>query len=141
MLFVRSASLYALLVVLIVAVVMTGNHGQFTFILDDPYIHLAMAENLPKHLGINLEEATDASSSILYPWLLMLFARSQVVGLLAALLINFAAGLGCMYFLSRMAGQGRRTWLWSSFLVFLAAGFNLFALVFMGMAWRPARSC
>lgn len=133
MLFVRSASLYALMVLLIAAVVMIGNHGHFTFILDDPYIHLAMAENLPVHPGINLEEVTDASSSILYPWLLCPFARSEALGLVAALVINLAAGFGCLYFLARMAGNTRQGWLWAVSLVVFAAGFNLFTLVFMGM--------
>lgn len=47
------------------------NDGQFSFLLDDPYIHLALAENLAQgHHGVNLGEASAPSSSILWPFLI-----------------------------------------------------------------------
>jgi hypothetical protein len=43
----------------------------FTYSLDDPYIHLALAENLAHgHYGINLGEPSSPSSSIVWPFLL-----------------------------------------------------------------------
>ncbi len=53
--------------------------GLLIYTLDDPYIHLAAAENIIRGtFGINLGEASSASSSILYPYLL---AITQAVGL------------------------------------------------------------
>lgn len=47
------------------------NDGHFSFLLDDPYIHLALAENLAQgHHGVNLGEASAPSSSILWPFLI-----------------------------------------------------------------------
>lgn len=41
------------------------------YTLDDPYIHLSLAENLLRgHYGVNLDEVASPSSSILYPFLL-----------------------------------------------------------------------
>jgi hypothetical protein len=51
------------------------NDGVFTYTLDDPYIHLALAQNLAHgHYGINPGEASSPSSSILWPFLLVPFA-------------------------------------------------------------------
>jgi hypothetical protein len=48
----------------------------FTYTLDDPYIHLALAENLAHwHYGINAGEAASPSSSIVWPFLLVPAAR------------------------------------------------------------------
>jgi hypothetical protein len=50
--------------------------GVFTYTLDDPYIHLALAENIAHgHYGINPGEAASPSSSIVWPFLLAPFAR------------------------------------------------------------------
>ncbi len=47
----------------------------FTYTLDDPYIHLALAEQLAHgHYGINAGEASSPSSSIVWPLLLTPFA-------------------------------------------------------------------
>ncbi|HVL01329.1 MAG TPA: hypothetical protein VM553_16040 [Dongiaceae bacterium] len=46
--------------------------GHFTYTLDDPYIHLALAKNIwLGHYGINPTEASAPSSSILWPFLLV----------------------------------------------------------------------
>jgi len=47
------------------------NHGHFGYTLDDPYIHLALAEELLRgNHGVNPGELAAPASSILYPWLL-----------------------------------------------------------------------
>jgi len=52
------------------------DRGVFTYTLDDPYIHLALAENLAHgHYGINPGEASSPSSSMVWPLLLAPFAR------------------------------------------------------------------
>ncbi len=132
-LFARAGFLYLLVCMGLLAAILILGSGHFTFVIDDPYIHLAMAENLPGHLGLNLEEATDASSSILYPWLLAPFAHSEGAGIGMALALNALAGLGCLYFFARLAGSACQGWLGAVALVGLAAAVNLFALVFMGM--------
>jgi hypothetical protein len=68
---VASSSYVALQVLILVAcIVASGEH--FSYVLDDPYIHLALAENLQYgHYGINLGEPSAPSSSIAYPWLLV----------------------------------------------------------------------
>ena len=48
----------------------TGGHPVYT--LDDPYIHLALAERIALgHYGINLGEVTSPSSSVIWPLLLV----------------------------------------------------------------------
>lgn len=52
------------------------NDGSFQFSLDDPYIHLSLAENLASgHYGVNPGEAASPASSVLWPFLLIPFAQ------------------------------------------------------------------
>ena len=45
--------------------------GSFIYTLDDPYIHLALAKNIRLgNYGINLDELSSPSPSILWPFLL-----------------------------------------------------------------------
>lgn len=57
--------------------VVVMNHGVFTYMLDDPYIHLAVAEELGLHghYGVNLDEVSAPCSSVIWPFLLAPFAR------------------------------------------------------------------
>ena len=68
--------------------------GRLIYTLDDPYIHLAVAESiLIGGYGINLEEYSSPSSSILYP-ILLSPTVALGFGSQGPLLINsFAAGL------------------------------------------------
>lgn len=67
------AALATLAVFLLVAVLRNG--GVFEYPLDDVYIHLAMAEQIAAGgYGVNAGEAASASSSPLYPLLLVPFA-------------------------------------------------------------------
>jgi hypothetical protein len=60
---------------LVLATILFLNDGRFTYTGDDPYIHLALAENIARgHYGINLNEYSAPSSSILWPYLLALFS-------------------------------------------------------------------
>lgn len=73
----------------VLSAIVMANHGHFTFSFDDPYIHLAMAEEILRgHYGINPAEPAAAASSILYPFLLAPFLALGL-GQYAALLINF----------------------------------------------------
>src|SRR6478672_7980636 len=59
--------------------------------IDDPYIHLAVAENiLTGGYGINASEHSSPSSSIIYPFLLAL-TELLGLGIAGPLAINLAA--------------------------------------------------
>jgi hypothetical protein len=54
--------------VTLLALVLRATDGHFTYTLDDPYIHLALAQQIADgHYGINPGEASSPSSSILWP--------------------------------------------------------------------------
>lgn len=65
--------LFLALSLVLVLVSMQGTGGRLIYVLDDPYIHLAVAENILKGgYGVNFPEVSSPSSSILYPFLLSL---------------------------------------------------------------------
>jgi len=69
-----------LLLVLELAAALSLNGGRLTYTLDDPYIHLALAENLLHgHYGLNASEASAPSSSVLWPYLLAPFTALSFV--------------------------------------------------------------
>lgn len=62
--------------------------GVFEYPLDDPYIHLAMAEGIARGTyGVNPGEAASAASSILYPFLLVPFLGTPLA-MFAPLIVN-----------------------------------------------------
>ncbi len=73
--------------------------GTFFYTLDDPYIHLSLAENIRAgHYGINVGEVASPSSSMIYPFLLaglMLFGA----GSWGPLILNLigAAGMAWIF--------------------------------------------
>ncbi len=81
-------------VVLAFISVMIINRGVFTYMLDDPYIHLAVAEELALHgnYGVNPGESSAPCSSPLWPFLLVPFARLPCFEL-APFFLSMAAGL------------------------------------------------
>lgn len=78
------------------------NGGAFCFTLDDPYIHLALSENLWKHghYGVNLGEVSAPSSSVLWPFLVAPISDAPLavlflnIGLASATVLGLF-GLGC----------------------------------------------
>jgi hypothetical protein len=72
-------ALYLVLTAILVVSILVKTGGHFVYALDDPYIHLALAENLAKgHYGINSTEFSSPSSSLLWPFLLIPFAGTSV---------------------------------------------------------------
>lgn len=64
---------HLIIMALLVLLAMMRTDGVFVYTLDDPYIHLALAESiLQGGYGINAGEYASPSSSILYPFLLAL---------------------------------------------------------------------
>ena len=115
------------------------NDGTFLYTQDDPYIHLALAENLARgHYGINTLEFSSPSSSILYPLLLVPGVPAGVEHALP-LAINLAALLAAVWLLQRLArravgpvtaGAERRL---AIALVVLVLSLNLVGLAFTGL--------
>jgi hypothetical protein len=67
---------YAVVVLAMFFASLAQDAGHFQYPMDDPYIHLALAENLAHgHYGLNPGEPSSPSSSILWPLLLAPFAR------------------------------------------------------------------
>lgn len=72
-------AVYLLGVAALLLLVLGRTHGTFVYALDDPYIHLALAEQLAQgHYGINPGEAASPSSSLLWPFLLIPLAGTRV---------------------------------------------------------------
>lgn len=70
-----SAILLVLPVALMTLAILVINHGMFIYTLDDPYIHIALAKQIfAGHYGINPNEFSAPSSSILWPFILAPFA-------------------------------------------------------------------
>lgn len=107
---------------------MSLNQGHFIYTLDDPYIHLALADNISQgHYGINQGENTAPSSSVIWPFLLVPFAVFSFFTIVPLILnILFAAGTAVV-----LAGFFK----WENLPFTLAAlfCFNLAGLVLTGM--------
>ncbi|WP_156993393.1 hypothetical protein [Terriglobus sp. TAA 43] len=85
--------------VMLIIVLLRAPH--FSYTLDDPYIHLALAQNLAVgHYGINPGEITSPSSSVLWPFLLAPLSRTAV-GEWMPLVLNVAFSLGTCILLGR----------------------------------------
>lgn len=108
--------------------------GVFEYPLDDVYIHLAMAANIARGTyGVNAGEAASASSSILYPFLLMPFANTEVQRLLP-LFWNTLAVAGCGWVWGRIAQEaGLRGILAGGMVLAAPLALNLPGVGFTGM--------
>jgi hypothetical protein len=85
-----------------VGMILVANGGVLTYTLDDPYIHLALAEQIAKGTyGVNPGEFAAPSSSILWPFLLVPWARTPVASYVP-LLINFAAAIAVVVVFHRI---------------------------------------
>ena len=75
-----------------IAAILLLNHGHFTYVIDDPYIHLALSERIAHgHYGLNPGEPVAPASSILWPFLLVPFASFQGHSLVPLILCSLAA--------------------------------------------------
>lgn len=133
-----SVALYLLVVLGVYIAIRQGTGGHFAYSLDDPYIHLAVAEQLGRgHYGINPGEVASPSSSLLWPLLLVPLANSRwqlylpllwniLAGVLSAVLIAGAVA----EWPAQPGESSRRSYL--SVLALLLTG-NLIGLTFLGM--------
>ena len=66
------------------------NNNLFIYSLDDPYIHLQLAKNIAYfHYGLSLSAVSAPSSSVVWPFVLALFARAESFYVYSPLAINF----------------------------------------------------
>jgi len=87
-----AAAIYLALCLWLFLSIRHANGGHFVFSLDDPYIHMALAEQIAHgSYGINPGEPASPSSSVLWPFLLAPFARLPLPAIV--LLFNLLAGL------------------------------------------------
>src|ERR1700761_238001 len=100
-------AVFAALLALELAAILTLNHGMLVYSLDDAYIHLALAGRIwSGTYGINAHEISAPASSILWPFLLAPFsALPAVVYTLVPGLLNIAAA--CLT-LRLLVGELRR---------------------------------
>lgn len=113
--------------------VLRTTHGHFTYTLDDPYIHLALARNIwHGHYGINASEFSAPSSSILWPLLLAPFAASTKLFEYAPLALNFVCLWVTIVVLWRVFRDLPLVWR-VALVGSIGLSINLFGLVFTGM--------
>lgn len=79
------------IVAIILLAILKLNHGAFTYSLDDPYIHLALSDQIRHgNYGINAGHHAAPSSSILFPFLLAIASGTAIHPYLPLLLNLFA---------------------------------------------------
>ena len=128
---------FLLVVVLLELVrVLTLNHGMLVYTLDDPYIHLAVAEMIAQgHYGINTGEFSAPSSSLFWPFLLAPFARYSY----APFVVNLIVSMGTVIVftrvlrLSALKNTSPSSLLLSVMTIMFVLATNMVGLIFTGM--------
>lgn len=123
----------------IVAAILRLTDGVFIYPLDDPYIHLALGDQIRQgHYGINPGERSSPSSSILFPLLLAATGGTAIhvymplAWGIAGTLISLAA-IGRVVHLAGLDHTLRARLMLTGALVFAGLCFNLFGVMFTGM--------
>ncbi len=142
-----ACALAALLFAGLFARVLRQNAGRFTYSLDDPYIHLALSEELARgNYGLHATEHAAPSSTVLWPWLLAPaapFAFHEYVPLvLAALALLLSAGLLDAILVRAGLDRTRRDRLWRlGWILLLLSFLNVVGIAFTGMEHSLAIAC
>jgi hypothetical protein len=135
-LFVLGANLFFFIYILLM------NRGVFTYMLDDPYIHLTVAEQLAINgqYGVNSGEVSAPCSSPLWPFLMVPFARLPGFTLVPLVLNVVAAFMTALLALGRVrkllpSGEHSRsgTTLRAVVVICFLLATNAIGLVFTGM--------
>ena len=113
------------------------NDGKLVYTLDDPYIHLALSENILRgHYGVNLNEFSAPSSSILWPFILVPFSAFDW----SPLILNIASALLTVYIINSILRASLKPTeqlngnpLITALLVFIVMATNMVGLIFTGM--------
>lgn len=132
-----SGGLFLLVITFLLSGIVDGNDGQFTYMLDDPYIHMAMAKNIAAHgvWGITPYEFSASSSSPV--WTIILAAIFRLTGPwdLLPLLLNTALSLLVLKFFADRLNDllGDRPLLNAALLLFIALVIPLPLITFNGL--------
>ncbi len=115
-------------------VILHRTQGHFSYCLDDPYIHLALAERLRHGLyGMNAGEPASPSSSIVWPLLFVPFAGTALM-LWMPLLLNTLFGAATAWLLGRFVERVFVPgWRALGLGLLLVIGLNLLGLAYTGM--------
>lgn len=124
-------------IIYLVTQVLLLNGGTFTYTLDDAYIHLALADQIAQgHYGLNANEVSAPASSILWPFLLVLF-RNTSYFTLAPFILNIVFLFFTVRTFSTIATllfpKPQEQWLKLGWICFGMIGTNLLAMVMNGM--------
>lgn len=135
-------SILAFIILVEVIIILILNSGLIVYTTDDAYIHLALAENILKgHYGVNLNEYSSPSSSILWPFILALFSGFSF-GYLAPLIVNSLSAIGIIFifflvlkqvFLTDFPKDSRFKKIVLLFMILLIPASNLIGSIFIGM--------
>lgn len=138
-LFWGATAIVAIITVEIIAII-NLNGGMFTYTLDDPYIHLALADQLALgHYGLNGSEFSAPSSSILWP--IILAATSWLPWRhLHPLVLNVAFSAGTLILIWRLLSATIKIndpkdqlFFTTLLLIAISLGCNLIGLLLNGM--------
>lgn len=131
---------YLIIIFLELISILYLNHGIFTYTLDDAYIHLSLAQNILKgNYGININEFSSPSSSIIWPFLLAPFSTlgfynlvPLIMNIIFTTVILFLIIFLIKKHLSVVFTKSPLLWLFFIALYFILI-FNLTGLIFTGM--------
>ena len=117
--------------------IMLLNNGLLVYTLDDPYIHMALSENIISgHYGVNTNEFSAPSSSILWPFIVAPFSSYEYFPFLvnvAAAVVTVYIFMKILYASLRISDKRINDILVSSFLILLILATNIIGLIFTGM--------
>jgi len=100
--FLISSGVLLISVLIELLLILKVNNGHFTYIMDDPMIHMALSENLLQgHYGVNMGEYSAPSSSILWPLLLIPFTIFKN-GHFGPLILNIISSIGILWISSKI---------------------------------------
>lgn len=131
--------LWAVGTFIIILISILRSDGHLTYSLDDPYIHLAVADNiLHGSYGINPSEYSAPSSSIIYAFLLAVTERVGL-GTWGPLVINLAAMGSAVYLAGKfihehvLAENLQNSWIELALGLVVCLAMNSWCLVMTGM--------
>lgn len=135
-----SLSFYLLAAALVFISIWHETSGHFCYTLDDPYIHMALAQRLSHGTyGINVGEPSSPSSSLLWPLLLVPFANKSV-HLYLPLVWNLIAGIASAILIGIAVAEwphsqpgGDDRWFRRVAVIGLVLAGNLVGTTFLGM--------
>jgi hypothetical protein len=137
--FLTSTLIFLSIVLIKLILSVINNNGVFVYTLDDPYIHLKMAQNiLEGHYGVNIQETSAPSSSILWPFFLaLLYAVKETV--LWPLIVNIIFTILILFYIYKIlllsydSTKVKTSFFHLILLALSIPSFNLSGLIFTGM--------